>query len=418
MAVEKFLSVLVQYHIEKAAGAFEQVVGSLAKGESEQARGSLAEANRLLEQARGVQRIIDRFVNDLNRLGTKQPTLEYYLARLLVNSSLQQTTTPIVLPDILSSIPEVTRESAITVSQEYRKPNRVCGDLGTREEKLAYMMFVAKEDRSDLAHPSLESVVGATFEDKLSGVTDKHIRKRMVTRYTLTVEQMRSNIAYKLNEAARNPNYIPHFMDAFLQWVKNQPEYSNLTIAEVAAFFKGNLKFRDLRVKFNRPQADQKTEEALVEPAVEESISSIEQSAEQKVGELAASIKEVVAPIEETAPIPERATSDAKFTPSETTLLAQLIYQASKQLGIDLLDEDRDEVKKIQDRLSQETDGVVDLENFGAKLIAFIKDKKTVFMANPENEDAQYLLTLLVMTSEDKIRGFLNSITQEVKKNS
>ena len=82
------------------------------------------------------------------------------------------------------------------------------------------------------------------------------------------------------------------------------------------------------------------------------------------------------------------------------------------KLGIRLPAEDREAIAEVLQRLGSFPDVIEASEKAGETLVkklnAFIEDKQTVFMANIEDEDAQFLLTFLAgIDSGDKIAQLL-----------
>lgn len=124
-------------------------------------------------------------------------------------------------------------------------------------------------------------------------------------------------------------------------------------------------------------------------------------------------------------PIPVAREVEERLNPqlsgAEMYLLGQQLREKDGEvlsaLGIRLPEDDRVAVGEILQRLGSYQDVVEESASAGEaltkKLIAFQRDKQSVFMANMDDEDAQFLLTFLAgVESEDQISQLLDTFSE------
>lgn len=110
---------------------------------------------------------------------------------------------------------------------------------------------------------------------------------------------------------------------------------------------------------------------------------------------------------------------DPKLTNAEVYVYAELLTQNESgliEIGVKVSGDDEGQIAAIHDTLSDLPEVMeMDLEAIRAslegKLVAFVSNKQEFFMAQGDNEDAQFLLSFLApVTSPDKVAQFVGAI--------
>lgn len=288
------LNALAKYHTDvhsqQAAGRFNEAAQLSIEGKIDDAESRSADANRILGQARGVRRVWSSFIAQIIEMGGDEIPLAPLAQRLgatqqiiipeqkvVETGSYQETQLPPVGEErqlqLSTPAPEVATvthspaESELTffappepepVRQvikaaqppalaESGKIKRVDGDFGPKEEELAYALFAVNENKTDFAHESLEDAINSIYKDALESAADKKDRARKRYGYMYRANQMLGNIEYKLKVAECHPDRIPHYLGQFLEWVKSQPEYTDIGVKEIVAIVNGEIKFEELQ---------------------------------------------------------------------------------------------------------------------------------------------------------------------------
>jgi len=193
----------------------------------------------------------------------------------------------------------------------------------------------------------------------------------------------RSGITEKIRGISTKPDEVPPYLGRFYNWVKAQPEYHDLGIDEIIQVLQREVTFDQLK---QGGSAD-KTEIPIITQDLPKS-----------------------------EPGDTSKTIDIKFTDQEIYYLAQRIGQlgdeAAMQMGINLAAE-REDIESVVRRFSEQAGSSIEEEQIGPsllkKLSVFLQDKKTVLLANTD-EDAQYSLALLSgIDSEEKLQQLLSS---------
>lgn len=336
---------------------------------------------------------------------------------------------------------------------ETTPPKRVDGDLGPREEELLYARFKLNDERDNFAHIKTSDLVHAVFGEQLDQITDPKVKRQRIQSRTNQVEDSMVKIEFKLRSAGLNPKKTPYYMGKFFDSLKSQPELAHLTNDQIRAVVAGNLQFKDLVLENEEAsQVAPPTESNEAVPKRGVSITVIDAPASEvmaRVVEKPSTEAPVVqtptskssrnqvpgdavtidgidtassALADQAKEVKDSAPVDPKLSEVEVYALAKILGEVDIKLletvGVKLTDDDIEELQMTVERLVPEDQSLAessaaDLLDF-KKVEAFLKNKAEVFTANLDDEDAQYVLTILAGVSDsNRLKGLL---TPDVKK--
>jgi hypothetical protein len=348
----------------------------------------------------------------------------------------------------------ISGEPSTPTAVETTPPKRVDGDLGPREEELLYARFKLNDERDNFAHTKASDLVHAVFGEQLDQITDPKVKRQRIQSRTNQVEDSMVKIEFKLRSAGFNPEKTPHYMGKFFDSLKSQPELAHLTNDQIRAVIAGNLQFKDLVLETGEAsQVVPPVEANEAAPKRGVSITVIDAPAAEVMARVVAK-PSTEAPVVQTTskssknrapgdavtidgidianPVSANQSKEVKDSePVDPKLSEVEVYALAKRLGevdiklleavgVKLTDDDIEELQMTVEKLIPEDQSLAessaaDLLEF-KKVEAFLKNKAEVFTANLDDEDAQYVLTILAGVSDsNRLKGLL---TPDVKKSS
>ena len=343
-------------------------------------------------------------------------------------------------PEVLLPVASIPTDIEIT------PPKRVDGDLGPREEELLYARFKLNDERNDFAHEKISDVVKEVYGEQLDQITDPKQRRQKFQSRVYQAEDSMVRVQFKLRTAGLRPDKIPHYIGKFFDHIKSQPELAHLTNDQIREIIAGNLQFKDFAISSQEAPAVPLAEPNDAAPKKGFSITVIDAPASEVMARMVSNPSEVEAPSQPTNGKTRRNTTpsdtvtidgiDAGSTtqsgesaktkdlePVDPKLSEVEVYALAKRLGeidtkmleavgVKLTDDDMEELQLTVERLLPDDQALAeskagDILEF-RKIEAFLKNKAEIFTANLDNEDAQYVLTILAGVSDsNRLKGLL-----------
>ncbi len=451
MAIEKLFSRMRQDALDSASGLSEEQAHLLREGKVEDAEQRMNQVKIEIAKAKKVNRIVADMLDILRAAGFEQPPAEYleqvvarevstpepvyvkgqksglfsFLARLFPSKQEQifipgRPISPLnLVEEVMGSRPvveetseevkeigDIDREGEEVVAAVPTPPieaKRVRGDFVEREEKLVYAALAVNPNRDGFQFESWRSVWRQAFSDAFENITDERERDDKEKNSQIASYSARSAIIVKLQRVKTNAQDIPPKVASFLEWVKTQPEYVNLSVDDISLIIQRQITFDEIRQKASQAVNILQIES---QPTEEQAVSGEQTESVPQLPSIQASESRATEP------------QTLQLTGPELHLLAQKLLQAApavlERTGIRIHTADREEIGGIMGRLASSPETLraseTSLESLTQKLAAYLKDKEKVFMENVSNEDAQYLITFVAgISSEDLLKEFLSS---------
>lgn len=244
MAVERIFLGIKQSLMIRASELTEESALLLRAGHREEAEAKMTQVRKELAKTRAVDTILPDVLKKLKAAGIEKPSIEFL--EVLVAEHGEKFLQPLEEDKVETA----TKEPYL--------------DLGEREEKILHSAFMINDQRNGFENESWNMVWRNAYSDILDEITDKAQKKEKEQNLRGTAYQTRLKIVRKLQDT-KEQTQLPPRLARFFDWIKDQPEYTNLSMDDMVSVVQRQITFEDLRQKTEFPAStaarpDEKTE--------------------------------------------------------------------------------------------------------------------------------------------------------------